>query len=879
MKIILLSILLFFPVLCQAQSEEEPVDTSEWYQLLEEAFQFSEKGMIAEGLPFVRRALEIAIRDSTENSLAYGLSQDCLGYFLHHTGQFLEAEHCFERGVNSAAVMLGKSHEDYITRLSNLAMLHLDMGNLAQSVSELEEVVYLAKTHLEPNNPYTSIVINNLGLANEMVGNFSRALDYYTESLEQTKAIHGVKHARYGTRLANLAAINRKLKQHEKALELSMQACEVYAQTIGRNHPDYISAISGSIASYTALGRYKEGLACADTLLQWLGSKINEESLSHYHYIQIIMILYAKCGQYQKCIDLGVPALKKYQEIFPLKSNTHSVTSELIFDALDKSGRTTEAATFVETYFQFAQQDLLKNFHQLSETEQLKKYNAYHKAIDFSTLWFAAQHSEFPSLSIASFDYLMTVKGLSMTNRRQLFEHMESRTESALASSWADYQMVQAELARQYSLPVKKRKAGLDSLLIRSDQLERILALNSDAFSKASTPVTWKNVQQALAPGEAAVEFARVAKPETQQFWYVAWIVQPGQAGPISVVLFEESALGNPAAVKRLYTPEDSELYKQFWQPLQAALPRVHTLYYAPAGLIHLLNPGAIPVSASEVVADKMVLHRLVSTRQIPELKNSGAGSAGLSRAMVLGGVQYELDSTKNSDEISFSKNRSLTWGDNWEYLPGTLAEAKEARQQLTQAGVQVDYAEGAEASEAYFKSALEQRPQVLHLATHGFFQAKPDSSASHGFAHAENPMVRCGLILAGANRAWRGESVPQGKEDGILTAQEISRLNLSEVQLAILSACGTGQGKIEAGEGILGLQRALKMSGVDYVILTLWNVQDQHAREFMGLFYDAWLNRKNEVPQAFRLAQQQMRERYSKPFQPMAWAGFILLE
>lgn len=139
--------------------------------------------------------------------------------------------------------------------------------------------------------------------------------------------------------------------------------------------------------------------------------------------------------------------------------------------------------------------------------------------------------------------------------------------------------------------------------------------------------------------------------------------------------------------------------------------------------------------------------------------------------------------------------------------------------------------------------------------------------------------MARAGLVLSGANRAWSSGEALAGQEDGILTALEISHMDLSQTELAVLSACGTGQGKVEADEGVLGLQRAFKMAGTHYVIMTLWNVQDHDAQQFMALFYEAWLSQQKSVPDAFLAAQQKMRLLHNKPFQPMAWAGFVLLE
>ena len=143
-------------------------------------------------------------------------------------------------------------------------------------------------------------------------------------------------------------------------------------------------------------------------------------------------------------------------------------------------------------------------------------------------------------------------------------------------------------------------------------------------------------------------------------------------------------------------------------------------------------------------------------------------------------------------------------------------------------------------------------------------------------FSCSEDPLLRSGLVMAGANRAWTGKTVPTGLEDGILTAKEVSEMNLRNTQLVVLSACQTGLGDVKGSEGVEGLQRAFKMAGVRYLILSLWNVPDKETVEFMGTFYKQWLGGK-EIRDAFRTTQQQMHADY--PAEPYKWAAFVLVE
>jgi CHAT domain-containing protein len=164
-------------------------------------------------------------------------------------------------------------------------------------------------------------------------------------------------------------------------------------------------------------------------------------------------------------------------------------------------------------------------------------------------------------------------------------------------------------------------------------------------------------------------------------------------------------------------------------------------------------------------------------------------------------------------------------------------------------------------------------------LATHGYFFPNPTGGkkGKSGYASVQHPLLRSGLILAGANRAWSGEEIPDGEEDGILTAYEIADMDLSNTELVVLSACETGLGDVDGSEGVFGLQRAFKTAGVKYILMSLWNVKDQKTYEFMTAFYEL-RNKGKDIPAAYQEAQAKMRAKYALPFAPRNWAGFVLL-
>jgi len=137
--------------------------------------------------------------------------------------------------------------------------------------------------------------------------------------------------------------------------------------------------------------------------------------------------------------------------------------------------------------------------------------------------------------------------------------------------------------------------------------------------------------------------------------------------------------------------------------------------------------------------------------------------------------------------------------------------------------------------------------------------------------------LSRSGLFLAGASSGLDPEQrkyIPDGVDDGILTAKEISRMDFKGLDLVVLSACQTGLGEVTS-EGVFGLQRGFKKAGAQTIVMSLWNVSDKPTRELMTEFYRNLVSGKSKR-EAFILAQDKIRLKY---IDPKMWAGFIMID
>ena len=241
--------------------------------------------------------------------------------------------------------------------------------------------------------------------------------------------------------------------------------------------------------------------------------------------------------------------------------------------------------------------------------------------------------------------------------------------------------------------------------------------------------------------------------------------------------------------------------------------------------------------------------------------------------------------------------------------LPGSRVEAaavanlwKRLRAEISSTEDSATVLTGTNATESAFKT-LGGNHRVLHLATHGFFlgggcvpsaagtravgglvsphsaadSTPPSLAASARTSSLENPLMLSGLAFAGAN--LRAQAVP-GEDDGILTAEEVTSMNLEGVEWVVLSACDTGLGTVTAGEGVLGLRRAFQIAGAHTVIMSLWAVEDgASTRQWMEALYRARLGDHLDTADAMRQASLAMiRERKARgqSTNPFFWGAFV---
>lgn len=842
----------------------------------------------------------------------YAATLNNLGNLYINLGNFDKAEALHLKAREIRARTEGKMSMNYSRSLDGLANIYSNLGLYRKAEPLYLESLDIKEKLTGPENAAYTITLGNLGNLYNNLGLLSEAERCYQRSLQLREKAVGKESELYGSAVANLANLYNKKGAYKQAEALYLEAKAIKENTTGKQHPTYLHFLNNFASLYASMGELEKAEKLFDEALALIEKSNNFESL-------IACATYSNIGQFYANQSQDKQAQVYFekgrtQSLASLGAhNEHYLTAVKGLALLQRRAKHYPEAEALFAEIPVAQRSNLYDVGVfLSESELQEISDAYFADMNaYNALLQEQTSARSPRAARIAFDNALFFKGFLL----HAVQALKARAGDTPASKelLSNLEAVHRRLAKQYSQPFAQRDSSLVAALeAKSKVLERDLSRTTAHFDDSRQWITTAEVRAHLQPQEAALEFIHFpglneyGKP-TDTLRYAALLLTAADTVPRFISLFEESQLQQILAAKsrkadyasavygysdRGFVQTRANLYHLIWQPIEPFLPGISTIYFSPSGLLHRLNLDAIPITLDSTLADRYKLVQLGSTRQIAI---NSPRTMENTQAVLLGGISYDMDSTaiahanagmaaRARGGITFSMTDSTQRARTWQYLPYTLKEVQSVAKVLENAHFSYQLRQGYEASEEAVKSlcaGTAPSPRVLHIATHGYFFSDPEAPSataetSPAFSSSEHPMIRSGLILAGGNDAWQNKRASENQEDGILTAYEISQLNLQNTELVVLSACETGLGDIKGNEGVYGLQRAFKIAGVQYLIMSLWQVPDKQTALLMTTFYKKWLDDKMPIPDALRAAQKELREAGMDPYY---WAGFVVVE
>lgn len=817
-----------------------------------------------------------------------------LAFYYSNLGNYQAAIDIEEKNIGIKEI-IGQNPYDYFTSVSNLAGYYSKLANYNRCIELGEIALNLINPETEDQNNRFIALISTLINSYTSLGNYQKAFElvelyknYFNKSLKSNPLVE----ANFWNDLANVYSY---AEDYKAAVRYEKKALKILSKMPSENNSLLPTCLNNLSYYYTNLGNYRKAIKISRESLKYFDetSKQNYNPNVYIHSLNNLSSIYFKSGNYNKAAEIKSQIIEFAEEMqinnSPILSTVFANIglNYLLINDFSKS-----SVNMKESYDISATQ-VREQFNWLSENERSLYWN--NENLLFTMLPSYCYYSNnYPAFTELSYDAVLLSKGSILKSSIELNKLLMESGNTEVIKKAGELRYLYQNLNSLYEKPKSERSLNIDSLENSAQQLERGLLRESKEYGNYTKymSVTWQDVQQSLGERDVAIEFVEFPVIYSDSIMYAALVLHKGWECPQMVALFEKNQIESllHQSPDNQYSGDDGKhLYELMWKPLESAVTPGDNVYFSAAGVFYQLALEYLPYENGVPLCDVYNMHRLSSTSQLVLETEKTL----LNKAVLYGGIQYDVDhedmlaeSRKYQPRKSLYAYRGVSLdslrGGRWASLSNTVPEINFISNELERKGIKTNVFTGTSANEESFKALSGKEVNILHLATHGFFLPIEETCNVDFYQHMgqdnnipDLSMWRSGLVMAGGNGVWTGYSIPEGVDDGILTAQEISVLDFMGMDMVVLSACETALGDIITSEGVFGLQRAFKKAGVNTIVMSLWKVNDEVTKVLMNKFYQTLLEGKSKRD-SFLEAQRFIRSSHPNP---KDWAAFIMLD
>lgn len=759
------------------------------------------------------------------------------------------------------------AYDKYHDNRNNIegAMLFIDEAQVLNSVGDNQNALqrYALVTEIfkynksEKNIDYARMLASK-ALVLMSQGKYADALDVELEALKLIGELKGLDSQEYNDMLVFCAQMTQKNGRTSEALQM------VSKLDFSKPVEKWNVSLDGASAYLQLMidtNHDEEALATSKALRSLVGKFAGEESMQ-YATLEINECgIYGKRRNWEKCYELMQSVAGKSMKI------------------------------------------IRSNFLTMSSQERENLWNGISELFTLMIPTACSQAEKEPKFTSLAYNSMLMSKGLLLQTNNSISEMIESKGSNELKNLYNSFLSHKKMLSNfsefnsiNKNLQVRIQQAiRLDSLKETVDREEHDVAamtVKELGDFTSFTEIKWNDVRDRLKDNEAAVEFIQYYNGIDRGV-YGALVINGKSKNPVFVEIANVSQLDS---LKTFDTEKLKLLSEKIWKPIIENVGKgISVIYFSPDGMMYNTPVESLPMwNTDRYVFDKYKLIRLSSTRELAIKRNDTGHDAA-----IYGGMKYDMTTGDMTDEnMTYNKRISRSVSvpfvrgereseDALNELPGTKKEAEEIFKYLSEGGqrnIKPNLYEGKAATEASLKAQSGCDIGILHIGTHGFYDASDGSdnvfykniNVSQHLTAEDKALLKSGLYFSGAQNVINGMEIPDGVDDGVLTAQEIAYLDFRKVGLVTLSACQTGLGDVSQ-EGVYGLQRGFKKAGAGTILMSLWKVDDEATSMLMTEFYRLWNEGRNKY-EALEKAKEKVRN--TKGFENFKyWAAFIMLD
>ncbi|MBI4680806.1 MAG: tetratricopeptide repeat protein [Nitrospirae bacterium] len=779
-------------------------------QALDEAKRLNQKvtelyrqGKYDEAINYAQQVLMIREKVLGKDHFFVAESLNNLAFFYGATGMYVEAAPLLKRSLAIYENTLGKDHPNVATSLNNLAELYRNTGRYAEAEPLYKRALTIRENTLGKDHPDIALSLNNLAGLYVATGMYAEAESLYKRSLAIYENTLGKDHPDIAQSLNNLAELYRTTGRYAEAEPLYKRALTIYEKNLGNEHPDIAQSLNNIAFLYAETDKhteshnlFKRGISIEDLMRENIFLLLNEKQKIGY------------MNQNEYSIHAFMSHTVKY-----MQSSSQSIT-DTFNSWLKWKGAVAEAqGRYMDAAMQSANPEIINKFDALNNI------------------------------------------------RREIAKMQLSKPDKG---DFEDYRNRIAERDKQK-----------DSLEAELSRLSKDFALEK-TIGRADV----KNISEILPKDSAYIDFARIGvydfkEKKMDEPKYVAFILIPQKEPEVKLMEIAEADdvekhvkayLQEMNKIKTSgQTPDKAALdksaraiYDIAIKPLEKFIEGKKQLFIGPDGNLNLIPFEALVTPSNKYLMEDHTINYIAAGRDIIRFTDTNIAKGD---ALIIADPDYDMGLTerdKAAKEINVAKTiRGSVSRDvsnlSFDRLPDTKQEADAIEKILkNNKKFKVKNYQNKNAIEEVIFST--EKPQILHLATHGYFLNDEELKGSSE--------------TRGVNA-----SLKAGRDEGMMSAEKILGLNLKGTDIVVLSACETGVGDVKNGEGVFGLKRAFILSGAKTLMMSLWSVPSAETTELMTDFYTLISTGKPKA-EALRQAKLNMMKKKQNPFY---WGAFVM--
>jgi len=838
----------------------------------------------------LKKSYKLSRRTLKSSKLSSTIEELAILYI--HIGRYQETEKSLLNSIELREKRFGPDNRSLINPLNQLGYLYYIKGDYSKAEKYANRAMFISQKILGVNSIRYAECLKLYADIHSAIGDYNKAQNGIQQVINIYKKQYGENHIQVAMAMNDLALVKYYNKGDNKEIEqLFLKALEIIKNNLDASNPLYADVLKSLSLFYLETERVDQ----ADTYLEaankiWVAKfGLTDRHVADYYYLKGL-INYKK-GKYADANTVFDKSKNIYATSFSTKHPDYTKalckSGQMYFILKDYDNAVKSYDEAITSYLTF----IKEQFPSLSEREKMKSWNTIKTDFEFYYSMAYQLKQQRPELMGNVYNMTMSTKAIMLNSSLKVRQRiLNSGNESLIKSyqSWLDKKEYLSTVLSMSDEQVKANGVNAAELEKEIEGLEKNLSESSELFAQSYETkyvYDWKQLKATLENNEAAVEMIRFRyfdKKFTDTIVYGALVLHNDTKGAPELVSFSNGKDMESKYIKYYrnsmkFHIDDQYSYDIYWKKIQTILPSGKTrLYFAPEGVYNQINLETLKGQDDKYQLEKYQFIQVANTKDILVEKNKKIKRSGSDKNNTV--VKTTVSNIALFGNPDYYPNISDTsnYDKKIPQLPGAEKEVKNVYAFLKSNNIAADLYIGDDATEEKVKQL--KSPKFFHIATHGYFL--PDIKQT-GFNSelendaSQNPLYRSGLLLSNGGKLMNDpSSIEFNAEDGLLTAYEAMNLDFDNTEIVILSACETGLGDVQLGEGVYGLQRAFIVAGSQNLIMSLFKVSDEITIDLIDQFYKNWVKTGNKRQSLYE-AKIYVLQKYKEP---IYWGAFVLV-